>query len=303
MVLLCGLPTETPFDLLADALEEKGVQFEIFSPRAMDNFYLYYEIRNGKTYGELACKEISIDLSTVSGVYNRIVDFSMTPEYRMLDPQSESYLKLRSSTTSFFNWLAVTKAKVVNHNKPMLSNSSKPYQMMLIKKCGFKIPESLITNNNQTVQSFLNKHQEIIYKSSSGVRSIVSKYTPGQTNENISSCPVLFQKCLQGVNYRVHVVGNEIFATEICSSVVDYRYAARTNQKTTLKEFHLPKDVEDKCFQLSKHLNLPFAGIDLMHSNEGEWYCFEVNPSPGYSYYENNTHQPISHALASYLAS
>jgi hypothetical protein len=30
-------------------------------------------------------------------------------------------------------------------------------------------------------------------------------------------------------------------------------------------------------------------------------YCFEVNPSPAYSYYESHTGQPISAALARYL--
>jgi hypothetical protein len=30
--------------------------------------------------------------------------------------------------------------------------------------------------------------------------------------------------------------------------------------------------------------------------------CFEVNPSPGFSYYEGHTGQPISAAIARYLA-
>jgi hypothetical protein len=30
-------------------------------------------------------------------------------------------------------------------------------------------------------------------------------------------------------------------------------------------------------------------------------YCFEVNPSPGFSYYEANAGQPISTAVAEYL--
>jgi len=34
-----------------------------------------------------------------------------------------------------------------------------------------------------------------------------------------------------------------------------------------------------------------------------EVYCFEVNPCPGFSYYEANTSQPISAAVARRLAS
>ena len=47
---------------------------------------------------------------------------------------------------------------------------------------------------------------------------------------------------------------------------------------------------------------LDFAGIDLRITPDGETYCFEVNPSPAYSAFEEATGQPISLALARYLA-
>ena len=43
---------------------------------------------------------------------------------------------------------------------------------------------------------------------------------------------------------------------------------------------------------------MEFAGIDLKVTPENEVYCFEVNPSPAFSYYENNTGQPIAEGLA-----
>ena len=48
-------------------------------------------------------------------------------------------------------------------------------------------------------------------------------------------------------------------------------------------------------------LELLFAGIDLKQTPEGEFFCFEVNPCPGFLYYERNTRQPISTALADLL--
>jgi hypothetical protein len=47
---------------------------------------------------------------------------------------------------------------------------------------------------------------------------------------------------------------------------------------------------------------LAIAGIDLKVTRDNRVYCFEVNPSPAYSYYESNTGQPISSAVADYLA-
>ena len=61
-------------------------------------------------------------------------------------------------------------------------------------------------------------------------------------------------------------------------------------------------DVALQCLALARDLDLPFAGIDLKITPADEIYCFEVNPSPAYSYYESHTGQPISAALARFLA-
>mgnify|MGYP006184765043 CR=1 FL=1 len=62
------------------------------------------------------------------------------------------------------------RARVV---APMGSNSSKPFQAQLIRQYGFAVPETLITNNPEHVLAFRDKHKRIVYKSISGVRSIV----------------------------------------------------------------------------------------------------------------------------------
>jgi glutathione synthase/RimK-type ligase-like ATP-grasp enzyme len=49
-------------------------------------------------------------------------------------------------------------------------------------------------------------------------------------------------------------------------------------------------------------LGLAFSGIDLRIAPDRSVYCFEVNPSPVYSYYESHTGQAISLALARYVA-
>jgi glutathione synthase/RimK-type ligase-like ATP-grasp enzyme len=58
----------------------------------------------------------------------------------------------------------------------------------------------------------------------------------------------------------------------------------------------------ERCVALSEALELPFAGIDLKITPEGEPFCFEVNPSPAFSYYESHTGQPIARAVARFLA-
>ena len=52
----------------------------------------------------------------------------------------------------------------------------------------------------------------------------------------------------------------------------------------------------------ARGLGLDFAGIDLKLSPDGRVYCFEVNPCPAYSYYQDHAGQPIARAVAFYLA-
>ena len=53
--------------------------------------------------------------------------------------------------------------------------------------------------------------------------------------------------------------------------------------------------------RLAQHLDLLIAGIDFKVTPDGEYYCFEINPCPGFLYYEKYGGQPISLALANLL--
>jgi glutathione synthase/RimK-type ligase-like ATP-grasp enzyme len=48
-------------------------------------------------------------------------------------------------------------------------------------------------------------------------------------------------------------------------------------------------------------MDLVLAGIDLRLTPDGRWFCFEVNPSPAFNYYQSATGQPIAAALTRLL--
>ena len=100
---------------------------------------------------------------------------------------------------------------------------------------------------------------------------------------------------------RVHTVGDQLFATRVHSETVDYRYASREGGNVEMEPATLPPAVAESCLQLARRLDLLLTGIDLKETPDGNYYCFEVNPCPGFLYYEKHTHQPISTALADLL--
>jgi glutathione synthase/RimK-type ligase-like ATP-grasp enzyme len=121
--------------------------------------------------------------------------------------------------------------------------------------------------------------------------------------EDIRWCPVQFQAYVEGVDVRVHVIGEQVFATRVSSEATDYRYAGvGGGQPARLEATELSDDTAGRCVELTRRLGLRFSGLDLRVRNEGEVICFEVNPCPAYAYYEGHTGQPIAAAVARHLA-
>jgi glutathione synthase/RimK-type ligase-like ATP-grasp enzyme len=192
---------------------------------------------------------------------------------------------------------------VLNRPSAMEPNHSKPYQAEQIRESGFRVPDTLITNHPQAALAFWQHHGDVIYKSISGVRSQVSRLKPEHSVrlDDLVWCPTQFQQYVSGQDYRVHVVGEHIFACEVSSGADDYRYAD-ISESPILQAGYLPPNVRQRCRALALSLNLPLAGIDLRQTPQDEWYCFEVNPSPGFTYYQDATGQPISCAIAQLLS-
>jgi hypothetical protein len=54
--------------------------------------------------------------------------------------------------------------------------------------------------------------------------------------------------------------------------------------------------------RLTAKLGLVVAGISLRRTPEGRWFCCEVNPSPGFTVYQQATGRRIAEAIADLLA-
>jgi glutathione synthase/RimK-type ligase-like ATP-grasp enzyme len=102
-------------------------------------------------------------------------------------------------------------------------------------------------------------------------RSIVSLLQDESRLEHVSTCPTQFQQYVPGVDYRVHVVGDELFACRIESSAIDYRYVSWAGQSTQVRPATRPDGVAQKCRSLCVALGLGLAGIDLRQDADGRW--------------------------------
>lgn len=306
MILFVGIPSEPPMEMAISAAEKAKVPHVVLDQRTMHFCNMAIGFTNNTFSATLQLQDKDYDLEKFSGVYFRMMDYTAMPH---ADPHSLQFMGADNLQKSgmlhqlLLYWMDITKVRILNAPWSMGSNMSKPYQSQLIKNAGFKIPPTCITSDKKALQTFQQQYKPQIYKSISSVRSIVKEFTAADEKmlDKIQYLPTQFQQKLEGTNIRVHVVGNVLFATKIEAEVTDYRYARRENKTASLSAYKLPKKIEDGCFQLSRDLNLTLCGIDLFLTSENEYYCFEVNPSPGYSYFQHNTGQNISGAIAKWL--
>jgi len=287
MILLWGLSGDTPLASVRNELTRMERTAVLIDQRAV------LETSVELTAGDnVACtvewNGLRVNLEKVTAAYLRPYDPLGVPAVTAAGMDSAASRHAVDVYETLRVWSEMTSALVVNRLSAMGSNSSKPYQLELIRAAGFAVPETLITTNPAAAAAFCDRLGDVVYKSVSGVRSIVSRVTPEKRAQldAVSACPTQFQEYVSGVDYRVHVVDDDVFVCELVSEADDYRYVERQGAAVTRRQVDLPDEILDRCRALALALDLPVAGIDLRRTAEDEWFCFEVNPSPAFSWFD-----------------
>jgi len=299
-ILLWGPSSDSPLQAVRSELLRIGYQATFIDQQ------LIFETEVNFTAGRVIAGQIrvasqTIDLSSIKSVYLRPDDPRDLPTVA----ETSANRKLRRHALAvhdvLISWADLTPALVINRPADMAANSSKPYQGAWIESLGFRTPKTLLTTDPVAVMEFWEQHGCVIYKSVSGVRSIVSQLTAEHVErlQDIASCPTQFQQYVPGVEYRAHVIGDKIFSCQILSEANDYRYSA---DPVNMLPCDLPDGVAAQCRRLAASMNLAVAGIDLRCTPARDWYCLEVNPAPGFTYFQDVTGQPIAEAIARLLA-
>jgi hypothetical protein len=289
MILLWGVPGDPPLDAVHQALLYRGARTLVIDQRRSDGTTLTIDVGR-RLSGTLRVGERSLELEEISGIYVR-------PQNRAAfasdNREVDGVARVGAAIDDMLLVVAeLSPAVVLNRPDAMAANGSKPYQYSQIRSVGFTVPDTLITTSPE------------VYKSVSGVRSIVGELREPADDRlsEVRWCPTQLQERIAGIDVRVHVVGEELFACEVRCEAVDYRYANLTGHSIKLSRCQLPDDCAERCVALARATQLPLAGIDLRRTTESEWYCFEINPSPGFTYYQNATGAPIDAAIAKLLA-
>jgi glutathione synthase/RimK-type ligase-like ATP-grasp enzyme len=279
VILLWGTSNDEPLALVLAELQKRGAQWIL----ADQDKPLAVVAVHDQPGALVAIDGKQIDLNSLTAAYLR-------PQQRVIGTFDQVLMAWADATAHTL---------IVNRPAAMSANACKPFQARWVQRHGFAVPATILTTSAQEVRAFKAQHSQVIYKSISGVRSIVTRLRDDRSLDNLQYCPTQFQEYVSGTDYRAHLVGDALFSCRIESDADDYRYPS--GERPILSEARLPVEVGARLRAMVTDMGLYLAGVDLRLTPAGEWFCFEVNPSPGYSYFSNATGQPIAAAIADIL--
>jgi len=281
-------------DLVAQELEARNVSYLRLNKEYFPNYRLTLDIDNKLLEVIIDEKKYRVtdDISAI--YYRQPIFLRNTPNDSLtIDEQLN-----RSQWMGFLRSLTIfSKASWLNRLDATYLAETKAYQLCIANDIGFTTPKTLIGNNSNRFQEF---REEVIIKSLDTIllreaedclfTYSTVKSTKELNDENVASTPLTVQAYVSPkIDVRVTVIGDKIYAVKITSLGKGIKEDWRTvdREKVEYNDIQLPKEIENYCFKLVKHLNLSFGAIDLVIS--GEDYIFiEINPTGEWGWLVNS---------------
>lgn len=197
-------------------------------------------------------------------------------------------------------------------NDPALDHVAhrKIAQLRVAQRCGFRLPDTLISNDPDKVRRFVDGHgyRSIAYKAFSALEEEWRETRVLRTEEialldNVRYAPVIFQEYIEAVyDLRITLVGDDVFAAAIHSQETSYPVDFRMDiANAEIKPVELPCQIEDKLQSLRRALGLQYGAVDMRLRPDNEYVFLEINPAGQWLFVEEATGQPIAAALARLL--
>jgi glutathione synthase/RimK-type ligase-like ATP-grasp enzyme len=189
--------------------------------------------------------------------------------------------------------------------------------LKLAAELGFELPTTLVTNRpddllelyRETRGHLVSKRAGYSFLSTSDspfcrYTEVVSPRDVGYAGA-LTLCPITLQAYVpKAVELRVTVVGTRAFAAEIASQSSNHsRHDWRRYDYSSVRyrRHALPADLERRCIELVRRLDLRFGAIDLVLTPDGDYTFLEINPNGQYLWIEHATGLPISEAVCDLL--
>jgi glutathione synthase/RimK-type ligase-like ATP-grasp enzyme len=183
-------------------------------------------------------------------------------------------------------------------------------QLRAAQECGFRLPQTLITNDPDEAKIFIDRrgYRNVVYKAFSALEEEWRETRLLKTDElslldNVRYTPVIFQEYVEAVyDLRITVVGGEVFPAAIHSQQTSYPIDFRMDMANAeITAVEIPQRIRGRLRKYVRKLGLQYGAIDMRLRPDGEYVFLEINPAGQWLFVEEKTGQPIAAALARLL--
>jgi len=193
---------------------------------------------------------------------------------------------------------------------------NKIFQLWLAKQVGFRIPQTLVTNNPAEAERFLMENEECVLKvispgfAKNGKTIYTNKidyFTVKEHLDAIAYCPVMLQEYIhKTAELRITVIEKEIFTCLIESQAhestkIDWRRIKEYIPPH--RPYDLPVEVCEKILKFMDAGNMLFATFDFAITPNGDFVFFECNPNGQWYWIELLTGLPITSKFVDFITS
>ncbi len=82
MILICGIPTETPMAMVREQLDALGLAYEVLHQRRFAETAIEIEVAAGEVRGRLTIGRRTLPCAEITGAYTRLMVGGCCPRWR-----------------------------------------------------------------------------------------------------------------------------------------------------------------------------------------------------------------------------
>lgn len=186
----------------------------------------------------------------------------------------------------------------INAPQNVLPFIGKMHQLALAERCGFKVPDTIITASAEQALKHFGSNRDIVYKpyrhnawqlKDGSFRFAPTSIISTGELESGDISPAIFQQHINKVaEYRVVVLGQRIITMaqrpKQAERQIDWRDMLSGQYEFQIAE--LPEAVQRCCHNFMTQSRLDCAAIDIAQNESGDYYFLEVNPSGQFLFIE-----------------
>ncbi|MFJ3307805.1 ATP-grasp ribosomal peptide maturase [Streptomyces sp. NPDC086549] len=210
---------------------------------------------------------------------------------------------------ALFGMLFSTATRWMNHPRNADRARLKPWQLKTAHLSGFAVPPTVFTTAPRSARQFAEEHGDVVVKSASGpppgdpgLALPTTLIGPDADFSAVAAGPALLQRYIpKRADIRLTCVGDRLFAARKTAEPgqVDGRYGETEH---TWEAIPVPERIGRSVHEYLARAGLAYAAFDFAEDEEGAWWFLECNQGGQFGFVELETGQPVSEAVALWLA-